>query len=152
MSTNFSWAVSKGSYSDYGVLCICPDKKTAERIAHDVNAAESSYGEPAFVEQIPFLAESRMVQTYGLECEVWDNGTTSETRERNRVEHEADMLYPEHNRPVMKRWVRAPMYHNKGGRLEVFGTDRERVRRVFSDTRAQLVADPVLRKRREFKS
>lgn len=146
-----AWAVSKGSYSDYGVLCICPDRETAERIARDVNADQHSYGE-AFVEQISFLTESRTVQTYGLECEVWDNGTTSETRERDMVEHEANMLWPERNRPVTKRWVRAPMYHNTGGRLEVYGTDQERVRRVFSDTRAQLVADPVLRKRRESRS
>lgn len=144
------WAVAKGSYSDYRVLCICPDKKTAEKIAADVNGC-SSWGE-AFVEQFPLLSESRKVTTYELRCEVWDDGTTSETRYDERVEHEADMLYPERKAPVMKRWVRAPAHKKQGGRLEVYGSDRERVRRVFSDTRAELLATPSLRMRKEFRS
>lgn len=144
------WAVSKGSYSDYRVLCVCPDKKTAKKIADDINKC-SSWGE-AFVEQLPLLSESRNVTTYDLQCEIWDDGTTSETRYAERVEHEADMLYPERNAPVMKRWVRAPVHDNQGGRLEVHGTDEERVRRVFSYTRAELLATPSLRMRKEFRS
>ena len=144
------WAVSKGSYSDYRVLCVCPDKKTAKKIAADVNGC-SSWGE-AFVEQLPLLSESRNVTTFDLQCEIWDDGTTSETRYGERAEHEADMLHPERDTPVMKRWVRAPVHDNQGGRLEVHGTDEERVRRVFSDTRAELLATPSLRMRKEFRS
>ena len=58
-------------------------------------------------------------------------------------------LYPERLRPVTVRWVRAPIYH-QAGRLEVYGTDLELVRETFFNAKSQLVADPGLRKRREF--
>ncbi len=147
------WAVSRGSYSDYRVLCICPDERTAKAVAQHVNDSGDGYGyDAAEVEQIPYITEPKTITTYGMSCEVWDNGTTSETRDTIRRESSAAMLWPEYNRPVHKRWVRAPIHNNRGGRLEVHGTDLERVRRVFSDTRARLITDDALRARREFTS
>lgn len=144
------WCVSKGSYSDYRVLCVCPNRAVAELIAQDINRGDS-YAD-AQVEQLPMIRESRRVTVYGLQEEIWDSGKTSGRRETTRVEHEADLLYPENNRPVFKRWVRPPIQNERGGRLEVHGTDLERVRKVFSDTRAQLLTDDALRARKEFHS
>lgn len=156
MSAKVQWVVSRGSYSDYRVLCACPSKKAAKAIAAAVNTAtgdESGDYYSAFVESLPIIERAEMVTVYGLVAEVFDNGTTAETKEIVREECNADMLYPHYFRPAHKRWIRAPYLQGrpiKGGRLEVFGTDLERVRRVFSDTRAQLIADPALRARKEF--
>lgn len=145
------WLIESGSYSDYRVHAACPDKKTAERIAEELNnSGRDAYSDSFSVSVVPLVTEVRMVTTYRIECDVWDNGTTGAPRETSRTEWEGDLLYPEHARPLGKRWVRAPIHRGRGGRLEVFGTDQERVRRVFSDTRARLIADPVLRARREF--
>ena len=144
------WLIESGSYSDYTVHAACPDKATAERVAAELNAANVDSWDDYNVTEVPLVTDVVIITTHQLSAEVWDNGTTSATRESSRTEWEGNLLYPQHRAPVGKRWVRAPIHDGKGGRLEVFGTDLERVRRVFSDTRAQLIADPGLRARKEF--
>jgi hypothetical protein len=61
-------------------------------------------------------------------------------------------LAPEQlSKPVTWRWVRAPVHDGKGGRLEVYGTDEQRVRQTFSDRKAQLLTEDAFRMRREAK-
>lgn len=148
------WAVSKGDYSDHTILCVCPTKERATLIAAAFNGDddEDRWGE-ARVEALMWLdREPRKVTTYSRYVEVWDDGTTSDLREDQREEWEFDMLYPERSKPVTWRWVRAPVHKNKGGRLEVVGTDKRRVGKVFSEKRAQLIADDVMRARQEIRS
>ena len=78
------------------------------------------------------------------------DGTVREESVRDRDEWNVDPLYQQRLRPVTVRWVRAPIYNGQAGRLEVYGTDRGLVLKTFSDTRAQLIADPGLRARKEF--
>lgn len=146
--TDRVWLVSSGSYSDYRVLCAAPSKKAAEDIVRTLNAADewAKY----FAEQVPVIEQAERVAVYGLEAIITDAGTVREESARDRDEWNVDPLYPERRRPVTVRWVRAPCYNGRAGRLEVYGTDRERVRKTFSDMKAQLLADPVLRKHREF--
>lgn len=145
------WTVESGEYSDHRVLCVCRTKKQAQEIADALNANKSGYYD-AYVGTLPIATGVNYVTTYTMQCNVWDDGTTTETSESVRTELDIDMLWPERERPVGWRWVRAPIHNGRGGRLEVFGTDHEAVRRTFSDRRAQLIAEDAFRKRREAKS
>ena len=162
MSDKTVWLVSSGSYSDYSVHCAAPSKKAAQGIIDALNGADewTKY----FVEQVPVIEKAERTTIYGNEAIIADDGTTiygneaiiaddgtvREESVRDRDEWNVNPLYPQRRRPVTVRWVRAPVYHDRAGRLEVYGTDRERVRKAFSDTKARLLADPALRSRREF--
>ena len=141
------WLVSSGSYSDYRVHCAAPSKKAARCIVAALNEADewTEY----FVEQVPVFEKAERITVYGFEAVIKDAGTVCNSV-LHRDEWNVNPLYPERLRPVTVRWVRAPIYNGQAGRLEVYGTDRERVGKTFSDMKAQLVADPALRKRREF--
>ena len=145
MSASKVWLVSSGSYSDYRVHCAAPSKAAAQGIVTALNGDDewTEY----FAEQVPVIEKAERVTIYGLEAIIEDSGTVREESVRDRDEWNVSPLYPEHLRPVTIRWVRAPRYHDQDGRLEVYGTDRERVRKTFSDVKAQLIADPALRKR-----
>ena len=141
------WLVSSGSYSDYRVHCAAPSKKAAQAIVVALNGDETcNY----FIEQVPVIDKAEKVTIYGVEAIVTDDGTVREESARDRDEWNVDPLYPYRLCPVTVRWVRAPIYNGQAGRLEVYGLDEERVRKTYSDMRAQLLADPALRKRREF--
>lgn len=143
------WVVSAGDYSDYKVMCICDSKKRAETVAMLYNADRETYS-TARVEQLPFVnADPVQVTSYLIRENIWDDGTTSEKRQTARKQWPFDALYPEDLVPSAWRWVRAPIHNGKGGRLEVRGVDLSRVRRTFSDKRAQLKAEDAFRMKRE---
>ena len=147
MSDKSVWLVSSGSYSDYRVHCAAPSKKAAQAIVVALNGDETcNY----FIEQVPVIDKAEKVTIYGVEAIVTDDGTVRREAARERDEWNVDPLYPERLRPATARWVRAPIYNGQAGRLEVYGLDEERVRKTYSDMRAQLLADPALRSRREF--
>lgn len=143
-----AWLVSSGSYSDYRVLCAAPSKEAAYDIADALNPTDrwDSY----FVEDVPVFEKAERITVYGLEAVIGDDGTVSAEAVRDREEWNVDPLYPHRLRPVAVRWVRAPCYNDQAGRLEVYGLDQKLVRETFSDLKAQLLADPKLRLRREF--
>ena len=148
LSDKSVWLVSSGSYSDYRVHCAAPSKKAAQGIVDALNGDDEWI--KYFVERVPVVDKAEKVTIYGVEAIITDDGTVREESVRDRDEWNVDPLYQQRLRPVTVRWVRAPIYHGRAGRLEVYGTDRERVGKTFSDMKAQLVADPALRKRREF--
>ena len=142
------WLVSSGSYSDYRVHCAAPSKKAAQGIVDALNGDDEWI--KYFVERVPVVDKAEKVTIYGVEAIVTDDGTVREESVRDRDEWNVDPLYPQRLRPVTVRWVRAPIYNGQAGRLEVYGLDEERVRKTYSDMRAELIADPALRSRREF--
>lgn len=152
------WTVESGSYSDHRVHCVCRTKAQAEALVAAYNG-ESEYGS-AVVGELPIVTKVEHVTTYTMSLDIWDDGAvstpfsrTSSTApiERVKTELSFDMLHPFHNQPVTWRWVRAPVHDGKGGRLDVVGTDQERVRKVFSDRKVQLLAEDVFRMRSEAK-
>lgn len=149
MSASKVWLVSSGSYSDYRVHCAAPSKAAAQGIVTALNGDDewTEY----FAEQVPVIEKAERVTVYGLEVVISDDGTVRAEAVFDRDEWNVDPIYPERRRPVTVRWVRAPVYNGQAGRLEVYGLDQELVRETFSDVKAQLLADPALRKRREFK-
>lgn len=144
------WTVEVGEYSDYKVMCVTHTKAEAERITELYNGTNESTYNNAYIGSLPVISgEPQQVTIYGIQETIWDDGRTEHRQESMSIEWEFDLLWPERNRPVTWRWVRAPMHGGRGGRLEVHGTDLERVRRVFSDRRAQLLAEDAFRARRE---
>lgn len=143
------WVISRGSYSDYRVLCIVDGKKSdAKMLAARMNATGDSWGDGYDIEEMPIVSpDVQRVEILNLTSEISDDGTTQERDPRISVEWPFDSLF---GAPDLSwRWVRAPCHNGKGGRLEVWGTDHERVRKVFSDRRAMLLSDDALRAKRE---
>ena len=135
------WLVSSG----YRVHCAAPSKQAAQSIVAALNGAD---GRRYFAESVPAIENAERVTIYGLDAVIEDDGTVRREAARDRDEWNVDPLYPYRLCPVTVRWVRA--YNGQAGRLEVYGLDEERVRKTYSDMRAELIADPGLRKRREF--
>lgn len=74
------WAVSSGSYSDYGVICVCPSKAIAEAVAKKINDSGDSYSyETARPEAFPLVSSLDEMFTYSIYC-VETDGTGAETR------------------------------------------------------------------------
>ena len=138
------WVISSGSYSDYQVHAVVKGKrKDAEALARRANVGRQ--WDQYEIERLPVVeADVQQVEILTLTTTLWDNGKESERGGHTRIEWPFDATYG--TPAVSWRWVRAPIYNNCGGRLDVYGTDHERVRRVFSDRRAQLMADGAMRK------
>lgn len=142
-ATKRMWAVSSGSYSDYRVLCACPTRKDAVEVARKVCEAGSWHSDARVEEFMLVTAAVEQQPVLQLLVTLWDDGTEEGRREQVRNEWPFDSIFDVV--PMSWRWVRAPMHNNKGGRLEVEGTDHDLVRRTFSDKRAQILADDALR-------
>lgn len=144
------YAVTTGSYSDYRVHAVCRTKAGAERLAGRMRADVDGWHTDADTIPLPVVdPEIEQVVTLSLSENLWDDGTTSDVRDGQRTEWPfIPMQFPKQG----WRWVRAPVHQGKGGRLEVWGTDHEAVRRVFSDKRAEIRATPALSGSRERKS
>lgn len=146
------WIISSGEYSDYSVLAVVKGgKKAAKSLAARANAHGSTYTEYR-VEELPVVdADVERVEILTLTAEIRDAGP-SVKEERDpyyRVEWPFDALYGAPS--VSWRWVRAPIHQGRGGRLEVHGVDHERVRKVYSERKAMLLADDAFRAKQEAK-
>lgn len=137
------WVVESGSYSDYRIHAAFPDKATAK--------AAAALGDQYHVASLPELtmADLSLVIVLRMDINIWDDGTESQERANVRTEVPFDMLYPEDEKPAHWRWVRAPIHENKGGRLEVSGTDHERVRKLYTELRGRLHAEDAFRMKKE---
>lgn len=143
------WVVSTGEYSDYRVMCACPTKADANAVMKKYNESGDNWSD-ARVEQLPVVEASvEQIDVLTMEITIQDDDSLRDRGQRIRTEWPFDSLYP--HSPVTWRWVRAPIHRGQAGRLEVSGTDHTRVRRVFSDKQAELLASPGLRLRREAK-
>lgn len=144
------WVISRGAYSDYRVLAVVRGKKKdAELLAARANAAGDSYGDAYEVESLPVVSpDVKKVETLMLIAEIRDEGpVVKEERMNVQVEWPFDSLYA--LAKTEWRWVRAPIHNGKGGRLEVWGTDHERVRKVYGDRKAMLLSDDAMRAKRQ---
>lgn len=133
------WAVSSGEYSDYRVSFLCETEADANATIEKLGWGDAGFFTEEFV-----VCDASVEQTEHLEMmvQVWDDGTT--TDEQSWTEDKWPW-YPNARAACAWRWVRAPVHKGKGGRLEAWGYDHERVRKVFSEKRARLLADPAFR-------
>lgn len=141
------WAVTSGSYSDYRVLCLCPTEKDALIVASKLKNDEDSWHSDAEVTTFPVVrADVEKVPLLRLQTVLWDDDRESDYREHISSEWP---FYSIHEMVSWSwRWIRAPIYQREaigGGRLEVSGTNHRRVRKIFNDRRAELLAEPAMR-------
>lgn len=144
------WAVSSGSYSDYRVLFLCDSEELAESAAKSLYADPESWHSDARVEEMELYSRlPERVPYITFLAEIRDVGGVVSERSIPTIEHEGASYEP--LIPCQWRWVRAPVHHGLGGRLEVSGTDHELCRKVYGEKRALLVADAVFRAQVEVK-
>lgn len=136
------WCVSSGEYSDYRILCVAEDRQVAERVTEKLRTDPGSWDRDARVEEIAFADEHTAPETtLRIQQVIPDDGSCGEAHES------IEELWPwETHRGAGAecrwRWIRAPVYGGRAGRLEVWGSDLERVRKVFTEKKAALMADP----------
>lgn len=137
------WAVYTGPYYEKDVLCVCPTKDDAERIANRYSA-ERSDGEVE-VHPLTFMtADTPKISTLRMTTQLWDDGTETNTAEHVYTNWPYEAT--DDDRVAVKAlWVRARFMIGHG-RLDVFGTDHDRVREMYRERRAQLLANEELRK------
>lgn len=144
-----AYMIVSGSYSDYRVHCIVEEKQEAEKLLAKMNAVgRNTYYESYDIEEIDVVDSTleRASMLY-LREEILDNGSTENRGEVIRAEWPWDG--EGYQRPMRWRWVRAPYIEDRGGRLEVSGTDHDLVRKTFEEKRAALITDDAFRARRE---
>lgn len=145
MTMRTMWAVSAGD-SDYRVLCICETEETAKIVAAKYNQ-DSDYCS-ADVEEIALVDGSVQPESIlYMQQEILDDGTTRNLSEMFRAEWPFERLHEAQG--ATWRWIRAPYIQHVGGRLEAQGKDHERVRRIFGEQKAALMADDAYRAQRE---
>lgn len=135
------WAITRGSYSDYRVLAVFASRADAEAAIARAKGAVDSFLAAESVEEMSFYEEGVepvLLTVYERQVEVWDDGTVSSERRTVREEWDYDPLYDLPGKRPKVRFVRAPIHKDKGGRLEVRGTDEQGVNQAFSDNLAQL--------------
>lgn len=140
------YAVSSGSYSDYRVKCLCETEAAANAVAAKLRTERDGFDTDAVVEQFDVVDES--VESYPqlrIDMEIYDDGRIERPREW------VNQKWPFDEEPISARWrwVRAPCHNGCGGRLEVWGADHARVRKVFTEKRALFMADKVMAKQKE---
>lgn len=150
MTMRTMWAVSAGDYSDYRVLCICETKEAAEIVAAKYNQHLGSRYGVADVEEFALVDGSVQRESIlYMQQVILDDGTTQDLQETIKAEWPFERLHEEQE--ATWRWIRAPYIQRIGGRLEVQGKDHERVRRIFGEQKAALMADDAYRAQREMR-
>lgn len=162
------WLLTSGDYSGYGVVGAFADETQAREVADALNGAETGW--PGYrVEDVPVLGDLRVEHLWTwLHLRFWIkwNGET-DRRQYAGVEHSEPMRrvrlrgVPDDDDdddevydPVDGRVRGQPgpcdvmirpyeTNYTLGATLDVVGTDLERVRKVFSEKRAQMIANPI---------
>ncbi len=134
------FAVSSGEYSDYRVLCVCPTKADAEAVAALFN--EHIQFEHAEVESLPLITgDMEWPCRLTMQVRIREDATTDQAPDKlERIPPWGECS------SVEWIWGREPK-NVPAGWLTVTGKDHERVRKVFSDRRAELIAVESLRLR-----
>ena len=134
-----TYAVSRGCYSDYVVLCVCEDRETAQRFCDAYNSDGGRYSDTADtaeIEEMPFYcagsAPERVV-TFRSETVLCDDGTVGATGFWDYAGwgfDRGDDLPPKRPKVV---YCRAPILKNRAGYLRVHGRTAEGVAKATND-------------------
>ena len=117
-----AWMIVSGEYSDYSVHAVCTDPEVARQLAASLR---TPWGRDCTVEPIELYDEMPPITlslTYDCRCDDPDDSEEEETR-------------------IGAQPLRVT---SLGYALKVEGSDHERVRKVYSERRAKLIALPWL--------
>lgn len=130
------WTVESGSYSDWRIHAVFETKADAKAWAAHLRGMPDSWLSDADVGRLTLVPKGVAPfteTTYSLMAELWDDGRVgrewSNVRTESAIDHMGERPRP---RPRV-RYVRAPVHANKGGRIEVEGSDEQAVRKVYSE-------------------
>lgn len=136
------WAITSGAYDSYQVHCIYSKRK-------DARNAVKLMGSRYSVERLPLMtAQPTQITFHARQADIFDEGIAGETCSYTFQEWDVDLSYPGDNVPARVTWRRVGAA--RGGVLRVCGTDESLVQSRFYEYRAALLADHVLRNKREF--
>jgi len=131
------WAVTSGSYSDYRVHVLLETEDQAIEVARAADAQEGCHDYA--VESFPFyptVAEiTEPITIYEMSVVLWDDGRhdlPSYEEPVTRMEFQHYKFVPPKTRPRIRQ-VRAPVYKNKGARLDVTARTETMVRKAMND-------------------
>jgi hypothetical protein len=132
------WIVTEGSYSDYSVLCVCPDEATANAIVDAIGPDESNYYGPR-VEEVALRTGPPTVKEV-LHLNWATDGEGNEyPYPYQPYEHTTKEFWWEEALPACK--VNVYVDNSLTVVLHLSGWDHERVRKVFSETKARIKAN-----------
>lgn len=136
MSYKYVYAISHSEYSDYSVTCICETEEEANKLRDKLNDETNETVYKYYVERF-LLCDSSIQKTLVLSISItlWDDGT--ESQKVVKWTEEWPFNY-EGNPSCNWRWTRAPIHKEKGGTLEVWGTNFTLVRRTYKEKRLML--------------
>lgn len=137
-------ALVSGEYSDFHVVGICLSKKDAKEAMLRINAEEGNSYNSVDIDRYPVLDGTvHKVDVLRMSRTFWDDGREEKGYGgREYIQREWDYENPT---GLSWLWVRAPVHNNKGGRLDIQGSDHERVRKVFGELCGRLrdKSDPM---------
>lgn len=135
--------IVSGEYSDFSVHALVTGTvEQAEALVARMN--EGRTYDPYRVMALPVIAHD--AEPYPtLRLDVW---ITADGEVVNEFTEEVDE-WPIGERGPGHRWFWFPAQGRDAGTLRVFGHDIERVRKVYSDLRARIIADPTMRAERQ---
>lgn len=143
------WLLTAGSYSAYHVVGAFANEAEAQAVLAVLGDTYDDYA----VESVPVLSGVTVEQLWTeLACSmtIYWHGRTHEhegepvTQSVVRGLPGGDVPYVRKRPPALKVEILATEQgYTLGVNLRVYGTDLERVRKVFSEQRAMLIADPA---------
>jgi len=132
------WALESGHYSDREVHCLFTNKADADKAA----LTEDPYGGGGYnvVSYDVFDVMPEPMTQYSMVEVISDaNPSYINTTVVTEETKYPWMFWDSVPRGARARYVRAPMYGDTAGRLEVKGDDKQAVQQVFSDNRAVIL-------------
>lgn len=126
-----AWFVTKGSYSDYQVLCAAATRKDAEAIVAEYNRRMPGGGDGPQVESVPIYTAADVTPKQHIMLYV--ERATGEVKDYNTTSLVWPWDYEYHGDFAVNTSARATITYS--------GTDTERVRKAASDRGAQIRAE-----------
>lgn len=129
------WPVSTGSYSDWNIHALYESKELANQAAEKLSKEGGWIFSDAMVDK-PLMVSDQLpvaLPVLTLRCRIYENGTVEE----GEPEIENDWDFQDGEDLTSQRWG----WYTEGhwGMLSVVGRDHDRVRKVYSDRKAEIV-------------
>lgn len=138
-----TWLVTTGEYSNYRVLCACPDEATAKVVADAIRHA--------WVEEVPLRTEPPVVEkVLHVNWVLGPDGVENPyPYARNNSEGWTSREFWWGEPKFLRCESTLRLQHSGNLLLHLVGWDHTRVRKVFSEQRARILAEQDIFRARE---
>lgn len=132
------WLVSSGSYSDYSIFCAAPSEEEAGKIAAKMNDKEKNRWDDYEVESFPLVTSDELVYREYLVLSSHNQWAAKPPRPAH--EREWSRMGWEFGKPTCEVIGTGGVQEDGSYSLTVQGSDIERVRKVYAEKIAEIVA------------